>query len=428
MYIRPTAAFVSLLGILVALLTLNMWVLLGFHVVLLLLCLIDVVTAVSPKKILINRDAPTFTKTNTGITETITLANPQNRRIKGSMREVWPPSAGVQPDIQDFTLPAGGKQDLSYTLTPKRRGTIFSQHLTIRTNGILQLAGRQRSFPTNWELRVLPPFKAKKHLPSRLKRLKELEGRALLLVRGQGTEFDSLREYVAGDDVRAIDWRSTARLGTTVVRTWRPERDRQVVIVLDSGRAGAMRIGKDPAFDTFIDTALLTGILVQRAGDKINLRALDTKIQGRLSSDNDPHIMHNMAQMLADVNPVLSATDWQVGYSEIRQLTKNPALIIILTTMSLTSISDGLLNVLPAMTRTHKVIIGSLQDDENALPTQIKDPNIFTNIAQSRTKIEKDAVAKELNRLGAIVVTGTQDTLPPHIADTYLNLKAQGKL
>ena len=73
-----------------------------------------------------------------------------------------------------------------------------------------------------------------KHLPSRLNLLREMDGRSAVMVRGAGTEFDSLRQYVPGDDVRSIDWRSTARRGEVVVRTWRPERDRHVLIIIDS--------------------------------------------------------------------------------------------------------------------------------------------------------------------------------------------------
>ena len=64
-----------------------------------------------------------------------------------------------------------------------------------------------------------------------------------LQVRGQGTEFDSLRDYVMGDDVRSIDWRASARRQQVVVRTWRPERDRRVVLVLDTSRTSAARRG-----------------------------------------------------------------------------------------------------------------------------------------------------------------------------------------
>ena len=117
-------------------------------------------------------------------------------------------------------------------LRPVRRGDQQSALVTARSIGPLGLAGRQSSHRVPWQIRILPPFLSRKHLPSRLAKLRELEGMIPVLIRGQGTEFDSLREYVIGDDVRSIDWRATARRADVVVRTWRPERDRRVVIVL----------------------------------------------------------------------------------------------------------------------------------------------------------------------------------------------------
>ena len=96
--------------------------------------------------------------------------------------------------------------------------------------------------------------------------LRELDGNTSIQVRGQGTEFDSLREYVRGDDVRSIDWRATARAADVMVRTWRPERDRQVVLVLDTGRVSAGRVGDAPRLDAAMDAALLLAALASRAG------------------------------------------------------------------------------------------------------------------------------------------------------------------
>ena len=96
-------------------------------------------------------------------------------------------------------------------LTPWRRGDRRAEQVTIRSTGPLGLWSRQATLAAPGRLRVLPPFHSRVHLPSRLTRLRELDGRTPLLIRGQGTEFDSIREYVRGDDVRSIDWRATAR-------------------------------------------------------------------------------------------------------------------------------------------------------------------------------------------------------------------------
>ena len=122
---------------------------------------------------------------------------------------------------------------------------------------------------------MLPAFPSRKHLPAKLARLRELDGRTLVMIRGQGSEFDSLREYVVGDDVRSIDWRASARASDVMVRTWRPERDRQVVLVLDTGRTSAGRVGDAPRLDAAMDAALLLGVLASRAGDRVDLLAFD---------------------------------------------------------------------------------------------------------------------------------------------------------
>ena len=131
---------------------------------------------------------------------------------------------------------------------------------------------------------MLPEFASRRHLPSRLARLRELDGRASVQVRGPGTEFDSLREYVIGDDVRAIDWRATARRSDVVVRTWRPERDRRVLIVLDTGRTSAVRVLDAPRIDASIEAALLLAALATKAGDRVELLVFDRRVRGRVAS------------------------------------------------------------------------------------------------------------------------------------------------
>ena len=128
----------------------------------------------------------------------------------------------------------------------------------------------------------LPPFASRKHLPSRLATLRQLDGRSAVRIRGQGTEFDSLRDYVEGDDVRSIDWRATARRQHVVVRTWQPERDRRVVLVLDTSRTSAGRVEDMPRLDSAMDAALLLAALASRAGDRVDLIAGDRWVRARV--------------------------------------------------------------------------------------------------------------------------------------------------
>src|SRR6476620_5732542 len=209
-------------------------------------------------------------------TETVLLAgNAGGRTVRGEVRDAWQPTAGAEGNRHRVRLGAGERTWLRTALTPRRRGDLRALGVTVRTHGPLGLAARQRTRQVEGAVRSLPPFEARKHLPSRLARLRDLDGRAAVRVRGQGTEFDSLREYVRGDDVRSIDWRASARNRNVVVRTWQPERDRRVVLVLDTGRTSAGRVDDVPRLDSAMDAALLLAALASRAGDQVAFVAGD---------------------------------------------------------------------------------------------------------------------------------------------------------
>src|SRR5690606_15410792 len=155
---------------------------------------------------------------------------------------------------------------------------------------VSRLPRRSRLFPyttlfrSPWTLRVLAPFHSRRFLPEKLSRLRVIEGQVVVRGRGQGTEFDSLREYVVGDDVRSMDWRATARAEHVMVRDWRPERDRRVLCVLDTGRTSAARVGDEPRLDAVIDASLLLATLAIHAGDRVDLLAVDTQVRASVST------------------------------------------------------------------------------------------------------------------------------------------------
>ena len=199
-----------------------------------------------PVRLRFTRSGETAARLGQPVAAELTIENAGRRRFRGQVRDAWPPSARAEPRTHTLDMAAGQQIQVDTWLRPVRRGDQQSALVTARSIGPLGLAGRQSSHRVPWQIRILPPFLSRKHLPSRLAKLRELDGMVPVLIRGQGTEFDSLREYVIGDDVRSIDWRATARRADVVVRTWRPERDRRVVIVLDTGRTSAGRVGVDP--------------------------------------------------------------------------------------------------------------------------------------------------------------------------------------
>ncbi|RXZ39733.1 DUF58 domain-containing protein, partial [Agromyces binzhouensis] len=300
-------------------------------------------------------------------------------------------------------VPAGEGRRVTLALTPTRRGDRVTEAVTIRSHGPLGLWARQATLTAPGRIRVLPPFHSRAHLPSRLTRLRELDGRTPILIRGQGTEFDSLREYVRGDDVRSIDWRATARRSDPespgsaklMVRTWRPERDRRIVIVVDTSRTAAARIGDEPRLDTAYEAALLLAALATHAGDRVDLLLWDRRLRGRVHGASGPDLLARMVDTMADVDAELIEADWAGVPAQIRGVTSRRALVVLLTAADSPGSARGLLSVLPQLASRHRVVVASVADPTLEAAARNRDElsEVYAAAAAERTRLDADRVA-----------------------------------
>ncbi|MFD5683675.1 DUF58 domain-containing protein [Streptomyces bacillaris] len=366
----------------------------------------------------------------------LTVTNTSRRRLRAQLRDAWPPSSWPTGSEQaasrhTLTVPPGEQRRLTTVLRPTRRGDREAERITVRSYGPLGLAARQGHHRVPWTVRVLPPFTSRKHLPSRLARLRELDGRTSVLTRGEGTEFDSLRAYVPGDDTRSIDWRATARQSAVAVRTWRPERDRHILIVLDTGRTSAGRVGDVPRLDAAMDATLLLTALATRAGDRVGLLAYDrcvrARVQGRTTGGD---VLAKVVNTLASLEPELVETDARGLSTTALSDAPRGSLIVLLTSLEAAPVEEGLLPVLPQLTQRHTVLLAAVSDpriEEMAKSRGTVDA-VYDAAAGAQAQAERRSTAEKLQRHGVFVVDATPDNLAPALSDAYLALKAAGRL
>ncbi|MEU1278305.1 DUF58 domain-containing protein [Streptomyces sp. NPDC005805] len=365
----------------------------------------------------------------------LTVTNSSPRPLRADVRDAWPPSSWptgteLTASRQRVRVPSGERRVMTTVLTPTRRGDRHAEQVTVRSYGPLGLAARQGRHRVPWTVRVLPPFTSRKHLPSRLARLRELDGRTSVLTRGRGTEFDSLRDYVPGDDTRSIDWRATARRTTVAVRTWRPERDRHILMVLDTGRTSAGRVGDVPRLDAAMDAALLLAALSARAGDRSGLLAYDRRVRAHVPARSARETLPAMVDAMAPLEAALVETDTRgLSASALKNAPKG-SLIVLFTSLDTAPIEEGLLPVLPQLTRRHTVVVASVADPRVAEMAQARGSieNVYDAAAGTRAQAERRRTAEQLQRHGVVVVDSVPDRLAPDLADAYLTLKATGRL
>ncbi len=430
MIITRRAALLALAGAVLAAVINSWWAVLIITAVLVAVIAADVIACPSPKGLRVVRSGDRSVRLGEGAETELMIANPLPRRVRATVRNAWVPSAGARGGIDRVDIPPRQRRRLRLTLRPTRRGDRDAGPVVIRILGPLGLAGRQAEQAAPWTVRALPPFNARKHLPSRLARLRELDGRSSILQRGQGTEFDSLREYVPGDDVRSIDWRGTARSNTVVIRTWRPERDRHVLIVLDSGRTSAGRVGDQPKLDHGMDAALLLAALASRAGDRVDLLVVDREIRARVLRASAAEVLSAFVDAMADIEPVLAETDHELLVTESLQLVSQRSLVVVITGLDPAALTEGLIPTLGPLRRRHSIVIASVSDPAvDELATGREDVGaVYSAAAAEFDRARRASVAADLRRLGLSVIESPPETFAPDLADHYLSMKKAGRL
>lgn len=386
---------------------------------------VDTLLAASTRKLRFTRSPYTSARLGQPVDASLLLCNGGRRRFRGQVRDAWPPSARAQPHTHDVDVAAGQRQQVHTALRPVRRGDQRAAIVTARSIGPLGLAGRQSSQSVPGLVRVLPPFLSRKHLPSRLAKLREIDGLLPTLIRGQGTEFDSLREYVVGDDVRSIDWRASARRADVMVRTWRPERDRRVVIVSTPTRPAGW-----PRLDWSMDAALLLAALASRAGDHVDFLAHDRISRAGVFGASRSELLAQLVDAMAPLRPALIESDWHAMIATILRRTRRRSLVVLLTDLNATALDEGLLPVLPQLSARHHVLVAAVADPRvDQLAAGRSDAAaVYDAAAAERARNDRRAIASQLRRGGVDVIDAPPAEIAPGLADRYLAMKATGRL
>lgn len=430
MALTRRAVLLAFLGLLPAYVVPGGGTVLGVLGVLLLLVSIDLALATSVSRLQLARSGATACRLGTDADVQVSILNVGHRPLRGTVRDAWVPSAGATPRTHEIVVPAGQRRVLTTTLRPTRRGDRRPDRITVRSAGPLGIAARQGHHEVPWRVRVQPPFTSRKFLPEKLDKLRQQDGQLLARTRGQGTEFDALREYVPGDDVRSIDWRATARRSDIMVRTWRPERDRQLLLVIDTGRTSAARVGDAPRLDAALDAALLLGALASRAGDHVNLLALDREVRATVEGAGRQELLAALVDAMAILEPALVETDGRRLVGEVLRRSRRRSLVVLFTALEVAPLREGLLPALASLTKRHTVIIASVGDPlVESLATGRGDIDaVYSAASAERARGERRSLTAQLRKRGVEVVDAPPDLFASAVADAYLALKAAGRL
>jgi uncharacterized protein (DUF58 family) len=323
---------------------------------------------------------------------------------------------------------------LRYAVRPRQRGDVQAGELYIRYRSVLGLVWRWAVASLAQPIRIYPELRTAEEQQLFLAKSRRIEQQLRVMrQRGLGREFESLREYRVGDDLRDVCWTASARRGDLVTRQFQAERSQSVWIVLDTGRLMRALVTDKPTdkpddkqaqrytkLDFACSTAVALAQLAQYSGDKVGLIGYGRQIQQRLLPNRGAAHMRQFLESLAQLEAEPGEADHLRATAILGRLQPRRALILWVTDLAESSMRPEVIDGAAQMLHRHVVLFVAMAQPEVAAIARVIPNNVeemFRSAAAQEMASRRELLLRRLREQGAI----TLDTLPGEMTAAVLN-------
>jgi uncharacterized protein (DUF58 family) len=358
------------------------------------------------------------------------LTAPAGRAATLEVFDHYPPQSQVEGMPVRVVVRAGEWTEGSYWLTPLQRGDLNFGYVVARLDSPWRLWQRRIRLGQPAVVRVYPNFAAvtKYTLLATDHRLSQI-GILQRRRRGEGMEFDSLREYRQGDSLRRIDWKATARADKVIARDYRDERDQQVVFLLDCSRRMNAKDDALTHFDHAMNATLLLAYVALAQGDAVGLATFGGEMR-RVAPRKSGGTLNQLLNTVYDLQPSLAVPDYYSAAVDLLQRVRKRAFVVIVSNLR-DEDDSTLLPAIKLLTERHLVLFANLR--EMVVDAVASEPvrglsSALTYAAAVDYLARRRRAFQRLSRCGAITMDVTPDKLALSMVNQYLGLKSSGQL
>ncbi|MFO0596862.1 MAG: DUF58 domain-containing protein [Myxococcaceae bacterium] len=349
--------------------------------------------------------------------------------VRGEVRDHV--DAHVRADGLQQRFELTGVTRVEWRATPPSRGAVALGPVTLRLLGPLGLCARQVRVELPRALRVFPDLAILSHDALTVARAQDDASKRTPRIKADGREFDSLRDYRPGDDRRTLDWKATARRGKPMVRQYRPERNQQVVVLLDCGRHMAGELEGRRKLDHAVDAALRLARVALGQGDLVGLAAYGAQVQAWLPPRKGLEHLALLTRTLATVEARLEESSVGAALDQAFARGAKRSLVVILTDLLDPDAAQALAARVRRLVPRHLPMIVSLQDEAmhalaHGTPEDVE--GAYQRVIASRLERDGAATVARLREGGARVVRGPPSSFASAGVDAYLDVKQRGLL
>ena len=409
------------------------WAALAYDVALVCLAIIDARRSSLPKGISIVREFDGRFAVGAETEVRIRIQNATPRSVSLSIKDEYPPQLKLAGEREaHIRVAAQTEAVLLYGLKPLRRGRFEFGQMAVRFLSRASLAWCETKVGEPMAVKVYPNMRR-----AREAELKALGARSLVAAhrktswRGEGREFESLREYVRGDELRHISWTATARRGKLTTRQYQIERDQTILIALDAGRLMTARIEQETKLDSAVHAALALMSAAARGGDNAGVMVFGRKIHSYLPPGRGREHLDAALEALHAVEPEMIEPSYARALEFVAANSKRRSLVVLLTDLVDEEGSKELLTSLKLLRPRHLPLVVTIADrDLKAVVRNAPETGqeLFTQSVAEEIMHLREAALRLVESQGGLALDVTAAALAPALLEKYLQVKERGLL
>ena len=407
-------------------------VLLAADLALVLVALLDWLVTPGPRALTVERLAPERASLLGKHAVAVWVRNASGAKLAVRLRDDVPAPLRPDADFLAGEVPARGEASFGYAIHPATRGRFGFGSIHLRYRSLLGLWERSKVVPAEGEIRVYPAVEEveRYHLLAKADQLPSLGIRRVRL-RGGSWEFESLREFVNGDDTRLMDWKATARRSRLIVRNQQAERNQTVILLVDCGRLMTAEEQGVSKLDRAVNAALLLAHVGLARGDRVGLCTFSGKVHTWVQPGPQAGQMRLLTEALYDLQPDFTESDHARSLRQVALRHNKRALLVVLTDFVDAVTAADMVAAVRHAARRHVVLFVALRDPflERAARAEAADEAAgFRKAVALGLLRERREVLEGLRRFGVQVVDVDPAELTPNLVNKYLEITFRGLL
>jgi uncharacterized protein (DUF58 family) len=324
------------------------------------------------------------------------------------------------------------QKKINYTLRPLERGEYYFGNLNIYVNSPIGLVTRRFQFAKDAMVPNYPSFlQLRKYMLLAFSNKLFEYGLKKIRRIGHTMEFEQIKDYVSGDDIRNINWKATAKRNHLMVNQFQDERSQPIYSVIDKGRSMKMPFEGLSLLDYAINATLVISNVALKKQDKAGMFTFSRKVENKVVAERRPSQMHKILDTLYNVNTDFSESDFSRLYIDIKRSLTQRGLLLLYTNFETLDALHRQLPYLQAIAKNHLLVVVFFENTELIKLTKVEASNTFEIVQKTiaeKFMYEKKLIVNELQKHGIQSILTAPEHLTINTINKYLEIKARGLL